>query len=75
MAKPDGVVVINIKPEWLLENKQINMIDKQKGDNVCILDQVGEYSDDGANEPVIKNWLDLWFWRLKKMASSNQINP
>ncbi|WP_158082309.1 AraC family transcriptional regulator [Paenibacillus ferrarius] len=61
-AKPDGVVVINVKPEWLLENiKQINMIDKQKGDNVFILDQAGEYLDDGTNDPAIKNWLKTDF--------------
>ncbi|WP_173218706.1 AraC family transcriptional regulator [Paenibacillus alba] len=61
-AKPDGVVVINVKPEWLLENiNQINMIDKQKGDNVFILDQAGEYLDDGTNDSAIKNWLKTDF--------------
>ncbi|NOU62448.1 helix-turn-helix domain-containing protein [Paenibacillus sp. LMG 31461] len=61
-AKPDGVVVINVKPEWLLENiSQINMIDKQKGDNVFILDQAGEYLNDSTNDPAIKKWLKTDF--------------
>jgi AraC-like DNA-binding protein len=56
--KPDGVVVINVQPEWLLENiKQINMIDKQKGDNIFILDQSGKYLDDGTNDQEIMKWL------------------
>ncbi|UKS24377.1 AraC family transcriptional regulator [Paenibacillus sp. HWE-109] len=65
-AKPDGVVVINVKPEWLLENiKQINMIDKRKGDNVFILDQYGEYLDDGTNDREIMSWMKSDFMLYK----------
>ncbi|OCT12059.1 hypothetical protein A8709_29845 [Paenibacillus pectinilyticus] len=65
--KPDGVVVINVKPQWLIENiNQINMIDKRKGDNVFILDQNGEYLDDGTNDPAIKDWLKADFLSYKK---------
>lgn len=65
-AKPDGVVVINVKPQWLLENiNQINMIDKKKGDNVFILDQYGEYLDDSTNDPAIKEWLKSDFLAYK----------
>ncbi|MGG1555922.1 helix-turn-helix domain-containing protein [Paenibacillus ferrarius] len=61
-AKPDGVVIINVKPQWLLENiNQINMIDKQKGDHVFILDEAGEYVDDGTNESTVKTWLKTDF--------------
>lgn len=64
-AKPDGVVVINVKPQWLLENiNQINMIDKRKGDNVFILDQYGQYLDDGTNDPI-KEWLKTDFLLYK----------
>ncbi|MGO4272877.1 cache domain-containing protein, partial [Paenibacillus sp. TAF58] len=65
-VKPDGVVVINVKPQWLLENiNQINMIDKRKGDNVFILDQYREYLDDGTNDPTIKEWLKTDFLLYK----------
>ncbi len=65
-VKPDGVVVINVKPKWLLENiKQINMIDKRNGDNVFILDQYGEYLDDGTNDPSILEWLKTDFLSYK----------
>ncbi|WP_164716392.1 helix-turn-helix domain-containing protein [Paenibacillus whitsoniae] len=61
-AKPDGVVIINVKPQWLLENiNQINMIDKQKGDHVFILNESGEYVDDGTDESAVKTWLKTDF--------------
>jgi len=49
--KPDGVIIINVRSEWLLDNiRQINMIDKRKGDNIFLLDQSGEYLADGTGD-------------------------
>ncbi|CAI6087017.1 AraC family transcriptional regulator [Cohnella sp. JJ-181] len=56
--KPDGVIVVNVRSEWLLDNiSEINMIDKRKGDNIFILDQAGEYLDDGTGDREIMKWL------------------
>ncbi len=56
--KPDGVIVVNVKPQWLFDNiQQINMIDKQKGDQVYIMGQDGEYWDDGSNQSDMLEWL------------------
>ncbi|MFD2328577.1 helix-turn-helix domain-containing protein [Cohnella sp. GCM10020058] len=56
--KPDGVIVVNVRSEWLLDNiGEINMIDKRKGDNIFILDQAGEYLDDGTGDREIMTWL------------------
>lgn len=64
--KPDGAVVVNVKPEWLLENiKQINMIDRQKGDRLFVMDQKGEYLDDGTDRQDITRWLKNEFMQYK----------
>jgi AraC-like DNA-binding protein len=55
--KPDGVVIVNVRSEWLLNNiAQINMIDKRKGDGIFILDQFGEYLNDGTGDYEIMEW-------------------
>ncbi|WP_441943211.1 helix-turn-helix domain-containing protein [Paenibacillus sp. 2TAB23] len=73
--KPDGAVVINVKPEWLLGNiKQINMVDQQQG-NIYLLDQQGEYIDvDENKENTAKlQWLkDEVLHHTKKAASSSE---
>ncbi|KRE64615.1 helix-turn-helix domain-containing protein [Paenibacillus sp. Soil750] len=58
--KPNGAVVINVKPEWLLGNiKQINRVDRQQGNNIYILDQHRDYilEDDNQEDPVKLKWL------------------
>ncbi|NOU69239.1 helix-turn-helix domain-containing protein [Paenibacillus sp. LMG 31461] len=51
IEKPNGAVVINVKPEWLLGNiKQINMVDRQQGNNIYLLDQHGDYIDVDENQ-------------------------
>jgi AraC-like DNA-binding protein len=72
--KPNGAVVINVKPEWLLGNiKQINMVDKQQGNNIYILDQHGDYinEDDRQEDPFKLKWLkDEVESHTKKPSSS-----
>lgn len=56
--KPEGVIVINVRSEWLLDNiRLINMIDKRKGDNIFLLDQSGEYLADGTSDNGMMQWL------------------
>ncbi|WP_256759540.1 AraC family transcriptional regulator [Cohnella sp. WQ 127256] len=56
--KPDGVIIINVRSEWLLDNiRQINMIDKRKGDNIFLLDQSGEFLADGTGDSEIMRWV------------------
>lgn len=56
--KPDGVIIINVRSEWLLDNiRQINMIDKRKGDNIFLLDQSGEYLADSLGDGAMMQWL------------------
>ncbi|OAS17849.1 AraC family transcriptional regulator [Paenibacillus oryzisoli] len=60
IENPNGAVVINVKPEWLLGNiKQINMVDRQKGNNIYILDSNGNYinEDDNQEDPAKLTWL------------------
>lgn len=60
IENPNGAVVINVKPEWLLGNiKQINMGDRQKGNNIYILDPNGNYinEDDNQEDPAKLTWL------------------
>jgi AraC-like DNA-binding protein len=58
--KPDGVVVINVKPAWLLENiRNINMIDPNKGDSIFILDHQGEFLGETAETKPMMEWLKL----------------
>jgi AraC-like DNA-binding protein len=67
---PSGAVVINVKPAWLLENiKQINMINNQKGDNIFILDQHGDYVDEGIEQGDKLNWLKNEFVQYKNSHS------
>ncbi|GBF76828.1 AraC family transcriptional regulator [Paenibacillus sp. 598K] len=55
--KPDGVIIVNVRSEWLLSNiAQINMIDKRKGDGIFILDSSGEYLNDGTGDDDIMTW-------------------
>ncbi|RED54411.1 AraC family transcriptional regulator [Cohnella lupini] len=64
--KPDGVIVINVRAEWLLDNiRQINMIDNRKGDNIFLLDQSGEYLADGADDNEMMRWLKSDFSAYK----------
>ncbi|MDG0814258.1 hypothetical protein [Cohnella rhizosphaerae] len=52
--KPDGVIIVNVRSKWLLDNiNQINMIDERKGDSIFIMDQAGEYLDDGTGDREI----------------------
>ncbi|MFC5402618.1 helix-turn-helix domain-containing protein [Cohnella soli] len=56
--KPDGVVIINVRSKWLIDNiQQINMVDKRNGDNVFMMDQSGQYLDDGTGDQAIMKWL------------------
>ncbi|UKS26674.1 cache domain-containing protein [Paenibacillus sp. HWE-109] len=73
--KPNGAVVINVKPEWLLDNiKQINMVDQQKGNNVFILDQHGDYLDVDENiaKPDKLIWLKEEFEKHKITTSESE---
>ncbi|MFD0672681.1 AraC family transcriptional regulator [Cohnella sp. GCM10027633] len=56
--KPEGVIIINVRAEWLLDNiRQINMIDQRKGDNIFLLDESGQYLADGTGNNEIIQWL------------------
>ncbi|MBM7565939.1 helix-turn-helix domain-containing protein [Paenibacillus sacheonensis] len=60
--KPEGVIVINVRAEWLLDNiRQINMIDKRKGDTIFLLDQSGEYLAEGSGDNGIMQALKTDF--------------
>ncbi|WP_248927468.1 helix-turn-helix domain-containing protein [Paenibacillus hamazuiensis] len=60
--KPDGVVVINVKPEWLLENiRQINMIDPKKGDSIFIMDRQEEFLGETPDTKPMMEWLKRQF--------------
>ncbi|MFC3798895.1 helix-turn-helix domain-containing protein [Cohnella sp. GCM10012308] len=66
--KPSALV-INVKPEWLLENiRQINMIDPQKKSSIFLLDQQDDIVDaDQAVEKQTKlNWFQQEFTRYKQ---------
>ncbi|WP_337102234.1 AraC family transcriptional regulator [Paenibacillus sp. YIM B09110] len=72
---PNGALVINVRPEWLLGNiKQINMVDRQQGNNIYLLDQQGDYIDvDESQEHTEKlNWLKAEVESHAKKASSSE---
>lgn len=55
--KNSGIVIVNVKPEWLLKNvRQINMIDPSKGDKLFVMDGQGEFLDDQTLEPAMMKW-------------------
>ncbi|MDR6550097.1 AraC-like DNA-binding protein [Paenibacillus qinlingensis] len=57
-AKPDGVVVVNVKPAWLINNiVKINSIDPKKGDRVYVLDDAGEFLESNNEQVDYKMWL------------------
>lgn len=68
--KPDGVIIVNVRSEWLLNNiAQINMIDKRKGDGIFILDRFGEYLNDGTGDYEIMEWAKA------ELAAYRNVNP
>lgn len=65
--RPNGAVIVNVKPEWLFENiSNINMIDPHKGDSIFILDQDSEFvnADFESHDKMV--WLKREFEQYKE---------
>lgn len=65
---PEGVIVVNVRPQWLLENiRQINGIhpDRQS-DSLFVLDRFGKLLDDGADRSTHANWLLLQWEQFQR---------
>ena len=54
----DGAIAININTKWFLENvRQINMIEKNQGESVFVLDGNTNFIDVGQENSRMKEWL------------------
>lgn len=53
-----GAVVVNVQTDWFLENiRQINMIEKGRGEDVFVLDENGGFIEVSHNDTNMKEWL------------------
>jgi AraC-type DNA-binding domain-containing proteins len=65
----NGVVVVNVKSEWLFDNiKIINMIEKNKQDSIYLLDQTGEFVDNQNKDEAFNNSLKSEFIKNKSLT-------
>jgi len=70
----DGAIAVNISIDWFLENlKQINMIDKDRGDNVFVLNKDGQFIEVGNENDKIEGWIKNEYDRnMNKSLSYDQ---
>jgi YesN/AraC family two-component response regulator len=69
-SKLDGIVAINMKLEWLLDNiKQINQTDSLQQSQVFVLDHNGRFWEDETDRSASAGWIKEAYTRHKADSS------
>ena len=62
----DGALIVNVKSEWFLDQIQtINMVDKEKGDRVFMLDEEQRFINDENSPESLRNAIREGYLRNK----------
>jgi len=69
-SKIDNAVIVNVRPEWLLDNlKIINMPKENSNNSVYVMNEKGEFIGKEKNDSTEEQWL---YSELNKNKSSNK---